>query len=112
MRNCLWVCFACQGAVRRSATAKDVRCSACGLACECLGTKIAIPAKSKPKEWESLRQAFYLARGKRLAARDQRRVQRIHQLEQEIVRLQAMPENPGRARAVAELQKKLAQERA
>lgn len=112
MSNYVWVCFDCQSAVRRPALTRDVTCATCQKACVCLGAKIAIPPKSKSKLWESLRQGFYLARVERRTAAEKRRIRRIHNLEQKITRLDSLPENPGRARAVTELKHKLEQERA
>lgn len=112
MSNYAWVCFTCCAAVRRPGTAKDVRCPSCAKACECLGARIAIPPKSKPERWAELRQSFYVARAARLLALEKWRTQRVHQLEQEIARLEALPDNPGRAQAVSKLKNKLDKERA
>jgi LSD1 subclass zinc finger protein len=60
--NYSWVCFSCRTSHRQPSTAKQVKCASCGEPCECLGYKIPVPPKSKPKDWEKLRLAFYQSR--------------------------------------------------
>ena len=61
----------------------------------------------KLKEWETLRESFYLWRNKRHAQQELKRVRRIHDLEQEIERLEGMPFNLGRLQATNDLRKSL-----
>ena len=107
MSNHAWVCFSCRAAVRREGSSRRVLCLACGRNCECIGYKTPVPPKSKPKEWERLRRAFHEARRSALLKREQARVRRVHDLEQEIARLEALPSNPGRRGTIAHLRTRL-----
>ena len=73
----------------------------------CLGYKIPIPPKSKGKEWEQLRESYYRSQREQQLSRSKMKVRDVHGIEQEIVRLRAMPKNPGRERAIKLLAKSL-----
>ncbi len=112
MSNYAWVCFSCHMAVRRPGTATDVKCPSCGLLCECIGHKTPIPPKSKPKAWEALRQSFFNSLRERIANQESMRVRRVHNLEQEIEKLESLPKNTGRSQAVKVLKIRLGKVRA
>jgi len=105
--NYAWVCFLCRSAARRPGDATDVRCRSCGKSCECIGYKTPIPPKSKLQEWEALRRLYYCKKQQGLARRTRDRVRRIHSLEKEILRLESVPSNPGRTKAVKLMKKRL-----
>ena len=107
MSNRKWLCFACRIAIRRPVNADKVLCPACGQPCECIGHKIPVPPKAKIRAWDELRIRFYQARREYLLAVEKHRVRQIHDLEQEISRLAAMPENAGRQVAIKQLKKRL-----
>lgn len=108
MSTSAWVCFECRISVRRETQFKgEVPCPECGSACTFLGYKIPVPPKSKIKTWAQLRNQLHREATTRVNDAVQARVQRQHQLEQEISKLQTMPSNPGRSAAIRRLQKKL-----
>jgi hypothetical protein len=103
-----WVCFDCRSVVRREPYDVDVVvCATCSQARVNLGYKIRIPAKTRVKDWESLREQY--SASERAAARAERaaRHKQERALATEIERLESLPANPGRSRAVELLRKKL-----
>lgn len=108
MSNKKWVCFGCRVAVRRSQNDEaPVLCSECGKPCTYLGYKIPVPPKIKIREWEQLQTKLSQKARETAVARTKASVRRKHDLEQEIARLEAMPRNEGRTKAVKLLRKKL-----
>ena len=108
MSNYDWVCFDCRQSMRRPGYDFDVRCSSCGEQAVCLGTKVEVPPKSKAARWKALHEQ-YLASGRWWAQyRYKATVRRTHDLEQEIARLSAMPENSGRQSRIKRLRTELA----
>jgi hypothetical protein len=108
MSNKKWVCCGCRVAVRRSqGDDATVLCSECGKPCSNIGYKIPVPPKSKVREWERLREQLNQQKNETTLAKTQTLVRRKHELEREIVRLEAMPRNEGRTKAVKLLRKKL-----
>jgi hypothetical protein len=66
-----WVCFDCRSVVRREAyTVDSVVCATCSEPRVNLGYKITIPAKTRAKDWESLREQYFASQ--RAAARVRR----------------------------------------
>jgi hypothetical protein len=65
-----------------------------------LGYKVEVPPKRDVDAWRQLQEAQLAKRDALLAAAKLERVRSRHALEQEIRRLEAMPSNPGRARAI------------
>ena len=108
LNNHTWVCFSCRTAARRQAGIENVRCNQCAQPCEWLGTKIPVPPKTNHKAWDQLRTAYYESRRQRLQCEQESKVRCIHELEQEIDRLEALPTNPGRTAAIRTLRKRLA----
>lgn len=108
MSNKKWVCFDCRIAVRRSqGNTSDVLCPECGKQCSYIGHKIPVPPKNKVREWQQLHVQLHQETVKTEVAKTQRLVRRKHELEREIMRLEAMPKNEGRTKAVKQLRKKL-----
>lgn len=66
-----------------------------------------VAPKSKVREWNALCETFYRSRRAHRFGQQKRRVRRIHDLEREIVRLESLPDNNGRADAVKHLRKQL-----
>jgi hypothetical protein len=89
-----------------------VRCPACAQPCERLGYKIPIPPKSRKKAWEELFTGFYNYRREELARARRLRVRRIHELEQQVARLEALPVVRGRTRTLSLLKRRLVAVRA
>ena len=109
MGTAAWVCFNCRSAVRRNTAFRgQVPCSICGKECTYLGYKIPVPPKQKVREWSALREQLSRERLAREVQEHEMAVRRRHELEQEITRLEAMPANPGRMRAVQLLRRQLA----
>lgn len=103
-----WVCFACRAAVRRNTQyTGEVPCPLCGKPCTYLGYKIPVPPKSKLREWSALHQQLARERSERDLVADEAAVRARHDLGQEIARLEAMPANEGRAKAVRLLRRRL-----
>lgn len=108
MNNHTWVCFPCHTAARRKAGIENVLCRQCAQACEWLGTKIPVPPKADHKAWDQLRVSYYESRRQELLNKREYQVRHVHELEQEIARLEALPQNPGRLAAIRTLRKRLA----
>ena len=103
-----WVCFDCRAAVRRNTQyLGEVPCPICGKLCSYLGYKIPVPPKSKRREWSALQQKLARERSERDLAANEAAVRSRHDLEQEIARLEAMPPNEGRAKAIRLLRHRL-----
>ena len=108
MSNHTWACFDCRISVRRIAThAGAVPCPHCGSPCECLGTKIPVPPKNSPKDWDQLRTHLGKARRQRALQIEERLAFDKEFLARQIAKLQALPANPGRSKEIRLLQKRL-----
>lgn len=94
--------------MRRPGFASDVRCPSCGEQAVCLGTKVEVPPKPKAARWKSLREEYYASRRWWEQYRYRATVRRTHDLEREIARLGALPENPGRESRIKRLRSELA----
>ena len=73
-----------------------MRCPTCGLQCINLGYKIPVPPKSKVAAWKALETDYFARRRTLVAVSRYRSIRRKHELEKEIVRIEALPENHGR----------------
>jgi hypothetical protein len=108
MGTAAWACFNCRTAVRRNtAFTGDVPCPNCGQPCSYLGYKIPVPPKAKGREWAALRDQLARERMQRELASGMNTVRGRHALEQEIARLEALPTNEGRTKAIRLLQRRL-----
>jgi hypothetical protein len=108
MNNRNWVCFDCRSVVRREAYTKDiVVCSACRRPRVNLGYRIPIPAKTKAKDWELLRERFLASERAAERAERVRRQKRKRELEAEIERLESRPASEGRSQAVRRLRRQI-----
>ncbi len=106
MSNSAWVCFECRLAVRRpSGHEADVVCAGCRAKCVPIGLRIPVPPKRDVRAWKVLQDGLAEQSSAWDKSRQKEVVRRRHALEQEIVRLEAMPSNPGRARAIRDLRK-------
>lgn len=109
MGTAAWVCFECRSAVRRNtALNRPVPCPTCKRECFYLGYKIPVPPKQKAREWMALQAQLSSERITRDVQQYQLAVRRRHELEQEITRLESMPSNTGRSRAIQLLRRRLA----
>lgn len=108
MANSSWVCFECRLAVRRPTQhIGDVTCAECGVACSPLGYKTPVPALRDVGAWRNVLAAETEKKQQRATDAAAARVRSRHALEQEIRRLEAMPENAGRATAIGALRRRL-----
>ena len=82
-------------------------CAKCGDAMRYLGYNIPVPAKRDVKTWEALRNQLYRERHDFQQQSFETAVRRRHDLEQEIERLESLPSNAGRERAIRLLRKEL-----
>lgn len=92
---------------RSQGDTSDVLCPECGKQCSYIGYKIPVPPKSKVREWKQLQEQLRQEKSKTEIVKTQSLVRRKHELEREIVRLEAMSKNEGRTKAVKQLRKKL-----
>jgi uncharacterized Zn finger protein (UPF0148 family) len=92
---------------RNTAYAGEVTCPTCGKPCSYLGYKIPVPPKNKRREWSELHQQLARERSERDLEAHEAAVRSRHDLEQEIARLEAMPANEGRAKAIRLLKRRL-----
>ena len=110
MSNQKHLCFDCRLAFSREANSTNaVKCSSCGGDCINVGYKISVPPKSKTKEWGHLRNQITNEHLAGIQNNQQRKIQNIHSLEKEIEKLEALPENSGRASLIKKLKQRLSQ---
>lgn len=108
MGTAAWICFECRAAVRRDTVCSGpVPCPTCKRECTYLGYRIPVPPKQKARAWTALQAQLSRERIGRDVQQHQLEVRRRHELEQEISRLESMPSNPGRTRAITLLRRRL-----
>jgi hypothetical protein len=108
MSNANWVCFECREAVRRPGNTRvAVLCPSCGQPCRSIGHRIRLPSKRAGKAWDELRASLQAQAIASAEHSHVSRVRRIHQIQKEIARLQAMPVNEGRRVQIQLLRKRL-----
>ena len=111
MSNINWACFDCRVTVRRPAEQSGkVSCPTCGEACFPLGYRIPVPPKDRKREWEDLRDQLVRERAEREQEASEEAVRRRHELEREIDRLERLPANEGRMRAIRLLRRRLGEQ--
>lgn len=107
--NYSWVCFDCRTTQRQPKPAKRVPlCTSCGRDCYCLGYKVEIPKKDDLRAWRLLRAD---CQEREFTALDERRLSRVrafHEIEKRIRDLEALDQNPGRAKLIKDLRQQLA----
>jgi hypothetical protein len=86
---------------------KAVVCATCSGALVNLGYKIPIPLKRNARGWEKLRVQILMEERELQARRHDEKRRRRRSLEREIERLESLPPNAGRTRAVQQLRKEL-----
>ena len=82
-------------------------CPECAGECTCLGYKIPVPPRRDVKAWEALREELHRTENTRQAESCRAEVRRKHEIEREIVNLEARPDNPERARLIRRLRREL-----
>jgi hypothetical protein len=108
MSNRNWVCFSCRITNRKSSRfTGEAICSECGGQLKNIGYKIPVPPKSKPKEWTKLQESLASQTRELERANFKVKVQKRHELEQELVKLKALPLNCGRQSLIKQLEKRL-----
>lgn len=108
MSNRNWVCFSCRITNRKSSRfTGEAICSECGGALINIGYKILVPPKSKPKEWKKLHESLASQTRELERVNFKAKVQNRHDLEQELVKLKALPINDGRQSLIKQLEKRL-----
>jgi len=102
-----YVCFACRISVRREKTAESPLCPRCGQQSRDLGYKIPVPAKDNERAWTDLRIELRESARATAGSENQARVAHAHELERQVARLEHLPDNPARARAIRDLRKRI-----
>jgi hypothetical protein len=83
-----WVCFSCKYHKRKPKSLLVIpSCIHCNKDLYCLGYKIAVPKKSKIKEWEALECSMYSQDIACLEEQKKRAVSSKHKVEKEVVLL-------------------------
>ena len=107
-----WICFDCRTSQRQPKMSKKApACPDCGHECFCLGHKVEVPKRDAVRAWRQLREE---CRRRLYAYQDRARqsaVRRQHDLEKEIVQMEALGENKDRARQIKRLKEALASRR-
>lgn len=110
MANATFICWHCHTAYRSEILAKDTvrRCAECGREIEWVSTKVEIPRKTDKKAWEALRDDLLSRRDKHIKAERSIRRRTINHYKEQIAKLESLPENEGRRKAIRTFEKKLA----
>jgi DNA-directed RNA polymerase subunit RPC12/RpoP len=108
MSNATWVCFDCRQTFRRGSGPDEVvRCPHCGVRCQCLGRKIAVPARDRLKAWQTLREDVRLTRARYEERRRRRAVRGKHNIEKKIAEIERRLPNASRDKLLRELPTRL-----
>ncbi|HNQ79425.1 MAG TPA: hypothetical protein PLA03_13785 [Acidobacteriota bacterium] len=112
MSNRNYICFKCRTTVRREDNAeREVKCPHCGANTENIGYKIPIPPKVKIKVWQNLEEQLKNESLSATANEKKFKAKRMHDIEKELEKLEALPENEGRKALIKKLKQELAQNR-
>ena len=102
--NYSWVCFECRVVTRQAKTSNMTPlCQVCQKEMNCLGYKVPIPKKSSKKEWEELKCWFVFSEIEQAEESQKLKVQRKHEVEKEIIRVEKLKECKENRRTIKEL---------
>ncbi|MBI3828809.1 MAG: hypothetical protein HY291_04790 [Planctomycetes bacterium] len=107
MATTAWVCFDCRVALRRPCGyyRREVLCTLCRQPCINISYKIPIPPKQKKRQWAALFEQLMRQKREQIVSTQQAKMRRKRALIQEIARLESMPANEGRKKAIRLLHK-------
>ena len=102
--NYSWVCFQCQFVARKAKTLNMTPlCHVCQKEMSCLGYKVPIPKKSNKKKWEELQCWFVFSKIEKAEENQKIKVQRKHELEKEIIKIEKLKDCKEKRRNIKEL---------
>jgi len=108
MTNHTWVCFDCRRVARRMHTPDAaVRCSSCGEACICLGTKVPVPPRTSVSAWRNLNERVRQTQISSQVRAEVVRVRQRHKIEKTIAELESHGLNASRTKQIRALRDEL-----
>jgi hypothetical protein len=106
MSSRTFVCWDCRTSTRVTMGGSP-RCRSCGGMLHELGWRTRIPAKRDVRGWTELRQSLEKQSQARANSAEELRVRTIHDVEREILKLEARPATPQRTRHIKQLRRRL-----